>query len=67
MSGANILEKRNFNTNTRGQRCEAEELLCTQPGGPLIGERSAEPAGRWADPRVSGMGRMCTEWGSRQV
>lgn len=31
-----------LNTNTKGQRLEAEEL-CTLLGGPLIGERFAEP------------------------
>lgn len=37
-----------LNTNTKGQRFEAEEL-CAQLGGPLIRERFAQPAERRAD------------------
>lgn len=42
---ANILEDGILNTNTEGQRREAE-APCTQLGGLLIGERFANPVER---------------------
>lgn len=52
-----------LNTNTKGQRLEAE-ALCTQLGGPLIRGSSAEPVGHQ---RISGMERMWKPTGNQQV
>ena len=56
-----------LNTNTKGQRFEAEELRA-QLGGPLIRERFAQPAERRADLPWSPEWEECVQqWGSRQV